>query len=102
MPRYYDKDGSPLELMEWGRKLEDTEYKRVAQTTLPDGKWVSTVWLGLNHNYGNGPPLIFETMIFESKKDLGELDTERYSTLADAQDGHNAMVTRWSDGAPEG
>lgn len=25
---------------------------------------VSTVFLGLDHNFGDGPPLLFETMIF--------------------------------------
>ena len=95
---YYDKDGIPItDTLVWARKFEDKEYRRIAEATLPDGKWVSTVWLGLDHNYGgNGPPLIFETMVFGSHGDFRDLDTERYSTLADAQDGHNAMVTRWS------
>lgn len=52
---------------------------------------VSTVWLGLNHNYGSGRPLIFETMVFG-----GELDNEmdRYSTLDEAIAGHQRMVER--------
>lgn len=99
MIRYYDKDGTPIsDVLAWGKKLEDIEYKRVAKTTLPDGTWVSTVWLGLDHQYGDGPPLIFETMVFEAEHDLGELDQKRYSTLAEAEDGHNAMVKRWLRG----
>jgi len=93
---YYDKDGTPLELMEWARKVENLTYKRVDKTTLPDGKWVSTVWLGLDHQFGGGPPLIFETRVFSSEEDLSELETDRYSTLAEAQEGHKNMVARYS------
>ncbi len=54
---------------------------------------VSTVHLGLDHAWGCGPPLIFETMVFG-----GEHDQEcwRYSNLADAREGHAralALVT---------
>ncbi len=31
--------------------------------------WISTLWLGINHNYGDGPPLIFETMVFGGEHD---------------------------------
>jgi hypothetical protein len=97
MEMFYDKDGSPIERLEYvARKYEDPGYKRVAETTLPDGKWISTVWLGIDHNYGSGPPLIFETMVFESKDNLGELALDRYSTLEEAEDGHEKMVKLWS------
>src|SRR3990167_7234062 len=48
----FDKQGKPLTLKEWAKLLENSEYKRVAETTLPNGKWVSTVWMGLDHNFG--------------------------------------------------
>jgi len=54
---YYDKDGSPLEMMDWAIKFDQPEYKRIAETSLPDGKWISTVWLGLDHSFGGGPLL---------------------------------------------
>lgn len=63
MSEYYDRQGNPLTLLEWGAMLErrEREYKVVAQDTI-NGRWfVSTVWLGYNHQYGDGPPLIFET-----------------------------------------
>lgn len=47
----YDRKGSPMTMQEWSEKLNDPEYKRVAETTLPDGTRISTVWLGLNHQY---------------------------------------------------
>ncbi len=95
MSQRYDRQGKVLDLMEWARIFEDPEYKRVAETTLPDGTWVSTVWLGLDHQYGDGPPLIFETMVFQDKDNLDERDQERYSTEAEALAGHEAMVERW-------
>lgn len=97
MSGYYDRQGRPLDLFTWARSLENGEGdKRVAETTLPDGKWVSTVWLGLDHSFGDGPPLIFETMVFENRANLNDLDMERYSTEAEAVAGHERMVKKWS------
>jgi len=96
MNRYYKRDGTPItDTLEWARLLEDQEYRRVAETTLPDGKWVSTVWLGLNHNYGEWRPLIFETMVFTSKGS-DDLDCERYATEDEAIAGHKQVVEKWS------
>ena len=49
------------------------------------------VFLGLDHQYGEGPPVLFETMVFG-----GELDQEqvRYHTWEEAAAGHAAMVER--------
>jgi hypothetical protein len=47
---------------------------------------VSTVFLGLDHNFGFGrKPLLFETMIFGGKHDQYQ---ERYSTYKEAEKGH--------------
>ena len=92
---YYDKDGQPMTLEEWGKKLEDKDYKIIRQDTLPNGKWVSTVWLGLDHQFGEGAPLIFETMVSQEKGGRQEEDTERYSTLEEAREGHKKMVDKW-------
>ena len=80
--------------MEWAKQLK-TE-RRVAETTLENGNWVSTVWLGLDHNFGmQGPPLIFETMVFPKEGEWGELDCRRYSTEEEALAGHEEMVEKW-------
>lgn len=93
---YYDRQGMPItETMAWAKKFEDLSYKRVAQTTLPNGRWVSTVWLGLNHQDGDGPPLIFETMVFPNAQDMQELDMDRYSTETEAMVGHAALCAKW-------
>lgn len=93
MSNYYDRNGNPIELMEWAAALEGS--RQIARTTLPDGKWVSTVWLGLDHSFGDGPPLIFETMVFPAD-DMTDLDCERYSTEAEAKAGHERMVAKWT------
>ena len=96
--RYYDKKGKPItDVLAWSKLMEDREYKTVKQEYLPDGKWVSTVWLGLNHNFGVGKPLIFETMVFSKKDDWNDQDEERYSTLEEALAGHKKMVKKWKD-----
>lgn len=89
---YFDRQGHPMTLEEWARKAEDWSYKVVARTEI--GKVVvSTVWLGANHNYGDGPPLIFETMVFGSED---EESCERWATEVEAAEGHEAAVEKWS------
>lgn len=91
---WYDRDGQPISVAQWERLRGLGEiYLRVALTDIGEGEdavRVSTVWLGLDHNWTpSGPPLIFETMIFG-----GPLDTEcwRWPTTADAQRGHDEAV----------
>lgn len=94
LPRglYYDREGRELDLYEWARKMEDDEYKRVALDWV-GGISVSTVWLGVNYRFEEGPPLIFETMVFDSNYDeLTEFDTCRYATEEEARAGHEEVV----------
>jgi hypothetical protein len=52
---------------------------------------VSTVFLGLDHNFGEGgAPLLFETMVFG----LPGEDCRRYSTWAEAEEGHARIVAQ--------
>lgn len=96
MSDYYDRAGNPITNAEWLSNYSKKD-RRVASTTLPGGYLVSTVWLGLNHQYGDGLPLIFETMVFPCDAagkvtSWGELDAARYSTEADAIAGHERIV----------
>jgi len=90
MSEYYDRKGRPMTMEQWCDSFSEKRDKRVAFDKL-DGADVSTVWLGLNHQYGDGPPLIFETMVFG-----GPLDQEckRYSTEEQALAGHAEMCDR--------
>lgn len=66
-PHHYGKEGELLTFSEWAILFEDFGYRRVAETEVGP-YWVSTVWLGLDHRFGgDGPPIIFETMVFSSE-----------------------------------
>ncbi len=53
------------------------------------GSEVSTVFLGLDHSWGSGPPLVFETMIFGGPNDQYQ---ERYATYEEAEAGHKRAM----------
>lgn len=92
---YYDKFGEPIEdVLTWAKLFEDLAYKRIEITRLWHGGRVSTVWLGIDHSFDDGSPLIFETMVFGGR-DWGDLDCARYSTFAEAYAGHLTMVDQW-------
>lgn len=69
-------------LTEWAREFEKT--KPVALDKIGKVR-VSTVFLGLDHSFGRGEPLLFETMIFGGKHDEYQ---ERYTTWTEAEAGH--------------
>lgn len=50
---------------------------------------VSTVFLGIDHNWGRGPPVLWETMIFGGPHDEFQ---ERYSSHESAVAGHARAV----------
>lgn len=66
----------------------------VKQTQVAPNVEVSTVFLGLDHQFGDGPPLLFETMIFGGNRDG---DQWRYSTYTQAAKGHKAVVSQFND-----
>lgn len=84
------------DLMTWAKAFE-FENHDVAQTMVGEAR-VSTVFLGLDHQWGDGPPLVFETMVFGGPLD-GEQD--RYSTWDEAAAGHAEMVRRVEQAATE-
>ena len=96
---YYKRDGTPYpddNPITWAMDSKNQDG-RVARDILPDGKRISTVFLGLDHNWGEGPPLIFATMVFPSETESNDLDMDRYSTEEEALKGHKEMVKKWTD-----
>lgn len=86
---FHDKQGNYITIAEYIALIElGLEYKRVGLTEVGDAE-VITSWLGLDHNWGSGAPLIFESMIFGGHRSQ---DLDRYSTLAAAEAGHRSMV----------
>jgi hypothetical protein len=94
---HYDREGNPIDLWEWARLHAIDEYRIVAQHWVR-GWLVSTVWLGINHNWCGGTPIIFETMVFPPTDASGddmmsECFMDRYATEAAALAGHDQVLT---------
>ncbi len=100
MPLFYHRDGTPYPgedheaAVQWAQDFGNKNYQSLFRTRLPNGRLVSTVWLGLNHRYDAGKPLIFETMVF-TEDDFDQLDCQRYSSEQEASLGHLKMVEKW-------
>lgn len=119
--RYFDKRGNELSLREVTPLFEDKEYASVARDTV--GVYlVSTVWLGLDHSFGDSKPVLFETMVFNKsmpkppcppsntdfyskefqewleeypdQTSASDVECERYHTEDEALAGHRKMVER--------
>lgn len=91
LDKYLLKDGVPVpvdDLMEWAKGFE-IENRRVAETIIGDVR-VSTVFLGMDHSFGHGEPVLFETMIFGGEHDEYQ---ERYHTLEESMIGHEKAVS---------
>lgn len=87
-----DEHGEPKlepDIMKWSQWLE-TADRTVVRTEVGDVV-VSTVFLGIDHSFGTGPPRLFETMVFG-----GSLDEEqkRWHRRTEAEAGHRFMVGR--------
>jgi hypothetical protein len=96
---YFDKAGKPITLDEFGALVANDTYKRVAETTIGEA-WISTVWIGINSRWsGDGPPIIFETMIFGGPHDGYQY---RYSTQDEALAGHARAETLVRDDVANG
>jgi hypothetical protein len=74
----------------WAEMYESPD--RIVDWTGNSDVYVSTVFLGIDHNFGiYGPPLLFETMVFGGAHDNY---MDRYSTWNEAQEGHKRMCER--------
>jgi len=68
----------------------DLAYLVIMKTDI-DPYEVSTVWLGINHQFQSGPPLIFETMVFGPGPEIDGC-FGRWSTELEALIGHEEIV----------
>ena len=91
---YYDRSGKPISPERFA-VLYKSNYFRVAEDTIGN-LWISTVWLGINHEFReNLPPIIFETMIFKAEgkdRTKTEVYQMRYSDEQEAFAGHLIAV----------
>ena len=85
--------------MEWTKQFEDmskADNRHVSEDYV--GSYhISTVWLGLDHNYFGGRPLLFETMVF-NEGSLGDIYMDRYTTWDESVEGHKKAVQWVKDG----
>lgn len=94
-----DEQGAPVpcpDLLDWGMWMQRADNPRRVSEDFDEGDAgkqirISTVFLGLDHNYGEGPPVLWETVVFGGVLD-GEM--ERYTSRQAALDGHQAMCLR--------
>jgi len=78
----------PTTLYKWGVMFEKEEARRVAYDEI-DEAYVSTVFLGIDHSFGSGTPLFFETMAFKTAND--DEHTRRYYSWDEAEAGHKEV-----------
>lgn len=79
------------DMLTWAQWHATADRRVALDEVLPD-LIVSTVFLGIDHRvFNDGPPLLFETMVFGDYEDDNEV---RYSTWDEAVEGHQKMVER--------
>lgn len=88
--------------VEWMKRF-GTDARQIARTEMLDGRIVSTEFLAIDFNHSNsGPPMLFETVVFSSEKDLSEEWMEHCSTYAQALEQHARGVKEAERLAAEG
>lgn len=90
--RYVLRNGIPVpepDLMKWAEWIESRPDERIVARTERGGVAVSTVFLGLDYRFGDGPPLLYETMVFGGDHD-GSF--QRYTSRVEAAAGHEQTV----------
>jgi hypothetical protein len=86
-----DADNNPVlepDVVKWAKWYEIAN--RHVGNTVIGGIKISTVFLGLDHNFGgSGPPVLWESMIFGGENDDYQ---ERYTSYKRAVNGHKLAV----------
>lgn len=89
-----DEKGNPqsVDLMTWAKWFEKKD--RIVKQEWIGDCWVSTVFLGINHNWSNkGPPILWETMVFTNYKHIDQEWTIRCAgSIEQAEAMHEEMV----------
>jgi hypothetical protein len=82
---HYDRDGREISQAEWSELFAlGLSYRRIAYD---EATGVSTVWLGIDYSFGDGPPLIFETLGHDG-------DVQRWPNEVAALAGHDQAVAQ--------
>ena len=82
------------DVFEWARWF-DANKRRVGRTEICDHT-VSTVFLGIDHNFtSEGPPILFETAVFGPDDEV--IDMLRCATYEQAEAQHEQVVAEWRE-----
>ncbi len=95
--RFFNREGESISLDEWSMLGSTPGYSSVIRTRLSAAVVVSTVWLGMDTSLRDGPPMIFETMIFAAGR--AQL-IGRWPTEAAAIAGHDQTVAAVKERLP--
>jgi hypothetical protein len=90
----------PATFEQWANWMETAGDTRRLGNDLIGDVHVSTVFLGLDHSFSDGPPVLWETMIFGGEHDQYQ---ERYTSREDALAGHErakALVAGGTEAVP--
>ena len=94
---YYLRDGTPTDADTWRGLQGDASYAQVEKTTLPNGRWISTIWLGIQHEgeASADAPELFESVVFDADTQQ-PLATVRHATEREARAAHERLVEEWA------
>lgn len=92
---HFNRAGEPIELLEWAMLFEDPEQRYVAQETIGQYK-VSTLWMGLNFNWGEEPVGIFETMVFCIAGEPDKWDYYQVKSNSIGESASNHILICWN------
>lgn len=77
------------DVVEWGARM----YRPISIASAHIGRvFLSTVFIGIDHCFGDGPPVLWETMAFWREIRGGELMQWRYRSHAAALQGHESAA----------
>lgn len=101
---YFILDGrqiTPVSCEDWAKwfELATIDRSRVVRQEHIGPFYVSTVFLGIDHRFmGEGPPIVFETMVFDMRVPGGRMGDEvaqwRYCTYDEAERGHEKFAAQ--------
>jgi hypothetical protein len=87
-----DSAGQPLQekdIQKWGAWFQVHTKERIVAETEKGKAKVLTIFLGLDHNFGQGEPILFETRIING---IHDGYNDRYTTRGAAEAGHKEAV----------
>ena len=86
-----DENNKPIRstIVDCGEWLEENPERKAVRQEKIDDVFISTVFLGLDHAWNSGIPVLWETMIFGGEHDQYQ---ERYTSYEDALEGHQIAL----------